>query len=89
MAKSAEDTATRRVVLGEVDLLSLFGPYDAERKALEEAYGVSLISRDGSVAIAGPPEAVDAAEADRSYVIETPYERPAALPTGLPLGVFD
>jgi predicted dehydrogenase len=32
---------------------------------------------------------LDAAEADRSYVVDTPYERPAPLPTGLPLGVLD
>ncbi len=67
MAKTAEIEQTRRIALGDVDLLSLFGPYDAERKALEEIYGVSLVSRDGSVAIAGPPEALDAAEADVNH----------------------
>jgi len=57
----AEPLTTEALDMEGIDLLQLFGPFDTERKQLEQDYGVSLVSRRGQLLIRGEQTRINAA----------------------------
>ncbi len=61
MDQRHEPLVTESLDIEAADLLRLFGPLDAQRKQLEEQFGVSLVSRGGQLLVRGEREHLEKA----------------------------
>lgn len=61
MGERNDPIVTETIDIEGVDLLRLFGPFDHDRKELEQQLGVSLVSRRGQLLIRGERSRIDAA----------------------------
>jgi phosphate starvation-inducible protein PhoH and related proteins len=59
MNRTDELLRTRAIDIEATELLRLFGPLDADRKTLEQRFGISLVSRGGQLLIRGPEDVID------------------------------